>query len=419
MLINSKAKEIKMELKYDNPAGKYLCRICQGILKAGMFLLPWRTPEVLRGEGSSVQLPALIREKGFEKALIVTGQNVRRHGLLDDMLKVMDELGPSYVIYDGSHPNPTDKDVEAGVRIYNDNDCQAIIAFGGGSPMDCAKGIAAMASRPGKTVRQLQGLFKVRKKTPPVFAVPTTAGTGSETTIAAVITEDSTHHKASINDLCLMPEVAVLDPALTRGLSPQITAATGFDALCHAVECYTNGTYNSRLENDYAEKAVKLIYDNLYAAYKDGGDMNARQNMQEAAFLAGRAFTRGCVGYVHAIGHTLGGLYGVPHGLAMAVILPHVMRYFGASVEPKLSRLADICGLSGSCDREKADVFIRWIDHLKENTGIPGNLDMIREEDIPQIIKWAIKEANPVYPVPQIWGEKDFREVLKNIKGES
>ena len=125
-----------------------------------MFLLPWRTPEVLRGEGSSAQLPALIREKGFEKVLIVTGQNVRRHGLLDDMLKVMDELGPSYVIYDGSHPNPTDKDVEAGVRIYNDNGCQAIIAFGGGSPMDCAKGIAAMASRPGKTVRQLHGLLK-------------------------------------------------------------------------------------------------------------------------------------------------------------------------------------------------------------------------------------------------------------------
>lgn len=111
-----------------------------------------------------------------------------------------------------------------------------------------------------------------------------------------------------------MPEVAVLDPALTRGLPPQTTAATGFDALCHAVECYTNGTYNSRLENDYAEKAIKLIHDNLYAAYKDGDDMNARQNMQEAAFLAGRAFTRGCVGYVHAIGHTLGGLYGVPHG---------------------------------------------------------------------------------------------------------
>ena len=150
-----------------------------------------------------------------------------------------------------------------------------------------------MTSRPGKTVRQLQGLFKVRKKIPPVFAVPTTAGTGSETTIAAVITENSTHHKASINDLCLMPEAAVLDPALTRGLPPQTTAATGFDALCHAVECYTNGTYNSRLENDYAEKAVKLIHDNLYAAYKDGDDMNARQNMQGSCFPCGEGPLRG------------------------------------------------------------------------------------------------------------------------------
>lgn len=408
-----------MSLKYNSATAKGFCRACHGVLKIGMCILPWKTPQVISGEGSSAQLPALIRESGIQKVLIITGRNVRGHGLLDNMLAAMDEAGPEYVIYDGSRPNPTDKNVADGVSIFKETGCQAIIAFGGGSPMDCAKGIAAMAVKPGKSIRQLQGLFKVHKKTPPIFAVPTTAGTGSETTIAAVITEEATHHKASINDLCLMPKAAVLDPLLTAGLPPHTTATTGFDALCHAVECYTNGTYNSPLENDYAERAVKLIYDNLYNAYRDGSDMRARQNMQEAAFLAGRAFTRGCVGYVHAIGHTLGGLYGVPHGLAMAVILPHVMRFFGKSAEKKLARLSDICGISGSCDREKAAAFISWMDDLKKKTGIPNHLEMIEEKDVPRIISWAVKEANPIYPVPQVWGEREFKEVLKNIKGES
>ena len=228
----------------------------------------------------------------------------------------------------------------------------------------------------------MQGILRVLKPTPPLFAVPTTSGTGSETTLAAVITDSATHRKASINDPFLIPKYAVLDPELTVGLPPHITAATGMDALCHAVESYTNHTYNTPVENDMAKKAVRLIYDNILRVYENGRDLEARQNMQMAALYAGRAFTRGCVGYVHAIGHTLGGLYGVAHGLAMAVLLPHVMREFGASAHRRLAELADVCGIDGANEAEKANAFIRWIGETNAKMGIPDKFDMIQDKDI-------------------------------------
>lgn len=406
-----------MNIIYKKPAATVFCRISQFFIKLGMYLLPWKTPEIIRGKNASAQLPSYIRQKGLSKVLIVTGPNVRKHGLLDPMTEEMKKADTDFIIFDGCQPDPTDVNVTDGLKLFMENHCDCIIAFGGGSPMDCAKAIAAMAARPAKTIRQLQGLFRVRKKTPPVFAVPTTSGTGSETTIAAVITDSSTHHKASINDPALMPKAAVLDPALTIGLPPSSTASTGFDALCHAVECYTNGKYNTKLENELAEKAVRLIYENLYKAYTDGSDIIARQNMQEAAFCAGRAFTRGCVGYVHAIGHALGSLYGIPHGLAMAVILPHVMRKFGTSAEQKLACLAEICGIDGKNNSEKAGNFICWMESVGEKMNIPRHFPQIEQKDFPLITKWALKESNPVYPVPEIWGKKALVEILTEIKG--
>ena len=187
------------------------------------------------------------------------------------------------------------------------------------------------------------------------------------------------------------------------------------DALCHAVEAYTNHTYNTMLEDRYAKKAVRLIHENLMKAYQDGSDKDARVKMQEAAFYAGRAFTRGGVGYVHSIGHTLGGLYGVPHGLAMAIILPHVMRAFGPAVYDKLADLADICGMEGSNNQEKAETFIRWIEQMKRDMGIPVGLDMIEPEDIDQIVAWASKEANPIYPVPVVFDRKELKKLVKSM----
>ncbi|MDD6880732.1 MAG: iron-containing alcohol dehydrogenase [Firmicutes bacterium] len=395
---------------------KLYCRIYQSVFKIGMNFLPWRIPKTLEGPGSVKELPALIRKKHFKKVLIVTDKVLRELGLLDGMLEAMDEAGVEYAIYDGVQPNPTDVNVFEGLEIYRENKCRAIVAFGGGSAMDCAKAIGTMHVKKNKAIQQLQGTLKVLRKIPTIFAVPTTAGTGSETTIASVITIVATKHKASINDICLMPKYAVLDPELIAGLPPKVTAITGMDALCHAVEAYTNSTYNTKLENELAEKAVKLIYDNLYRSYCDGSDLEARNNMQDAAFYAGRAFTRGCVGYVHAVGHTLGGLYGTPHGLAMSVILPHVMRQFGSAAHERLARLAEVCGMEGANDAEKAEKFICWIEDLKEKMDIPVGLDVIQDKDVPQIIKWAMKEGNPLYPVPVIWKKKDFKKLIDTIR---
>lgn len=396
--------------------GKMYCRIYQAVFKIGMYLIPWGMPETLEGPGSVKKLPELIKEKGYSKVLVVTDKVLMDLGLPKGMLEAMDEGGIEYVIYDGVQPNPTDRNVNEGLKLFKENGCQAMVAFGGGSPMDCCKGIGAMAVKKGKTVEQLQGLFKVLHRIPTIFAVPTTAGTGSETTVAAVITNEKTHHKASMNDTSLMPKYAVLDPELTVGLPPKVTSTTGMDALCHAVEAYTNNTYNSKLEKKLSEDAVKLIYDNLYEAYTDGSNIKARQNMQKAAFYAGRAFTRGCVGYVHAIGHTLGGLYGTPHGLAMSVILPHVMRQFGSAAHERLARLAEVCGMTGANDAEKAEKFISWIEEMKAKMDIPAGLDVIKDEDVPQIIEWAMKEANPLYPVPVVWDKAGFEKCINTIR---
>lgn len=396
--------------------GKMYCRIYQAVFKIGMYLIPWGMPETLEGPGSVKKLPELIKEKGYSKVLVVTDKVLMDLGLPKGMLEAMDEGGIEYVIYDGVQPNPTDRNVNEGLKLFKENGCQAMVAFGGGSPMDCCKGIGAMAVKKGKTVEQLQGLFKVLHRIPTIFAVPTTAGTGSETTVAAVITNEKTHHKASMNDTSLMPKYAVLDPELTVGLPPKVTSTTGMDALCHAVEAYTNNTYNSKLEKKLSKDAVKLIYDNLYEAYTDGSNIKARQNMQKAAFYAGRAFTRGCVGYVHAIGHTLGGLYGTPHGLAMSVILPHVMRQFGSAAHERLARLAEVCGMTGANDAEKAEKFISWIEEMKAKMDIPAGLDVIKDEDVPQIIEWAMKEANPLYPVPVVWDKAGFEKCINTIR---
>ena len=395
---------------------KIYCRVFQFIMKIGNYFMGYRTPEYIEGAGCIKKLPAQVKEKGVKKVLLVTDNGLMKLGLPNGLIEAMDKENLAYEIFSDIQPNPTDENVEAGFKIFKEKGCDGIIAFGGGSPMDCAKGIAAKNAHPNKKVSELQGLLKVHKKICPFWAVPTTSGTGSETTVAAVITEAKTHHKASINDPSILPKYAVLDPELTRGLPPFITATTGLDALCHAVEAYTNHTYNTKEEDDRAKEAVKLIYQYLYKAYQDGNDMEARQKMQLAAFHAGRAFTRGCVGYVHAVGHTLGGLYGVAHGLAMSVILPHVMRQFGPAVYDKLADLADVCGMEGETKEEKANNFISWIEEMKEKMNIQKGFDCIKDEDINQIIKWASKEANPLYPVPVIWGEQDFKRLLQTLR---
>ena len=395
---------------------KLFCRSFHYVMKASNYFMGYRMPEYISGPGSITRLPEFMLEKGAKKVLVVTDKGLMNLGLPNKMLKTFEEANIDYVVFSDVNPNPTSADVEAGYKLYAENNCQCIVAFGGGSPMDCAKAIAAKSVHPKKTVAQLQGLLKVHKRIPLFFAVPTTAGTGSETTVAAVITDVETHRKACINDPCILPKYAVLDPELTIGLPPFVTAITGMDALCHAVESYTNYIYTTPLERQLAKDAVKLIHDNLLIAYKDGKNIEARQNMLMGSFYAGRSFTRGCVGYVHAIGHTLGGLYNIPHGLAMATLLPHVMRQFGASAHRRLAELADVIGITGATEKEKAEKFISWIEELKVELGIPVGIEGIKEEDIPQMIEWATKEAHPLYPVPDIWDEAGFRKLIETVR---
>ena len=420
---------------------RLFCRIYQGAMKVGMYMLPWHTPEVIEDRADSDRLLEDIKRREVERLLVVMGPNMMKRGLPVPMLEKLRANGIECEVFDRLTSDPTDAQVEEGVRLYNEKNAQGIILFGGGSPMDCGKAIAARIARPDRTIAELQGVLKVRsrRKVPVMWAIPTTSGTGSEATMAAVITDHETHRKKSINDMAIIPHVCVLDAGLTAGLPPDITAYTGMDALCHAVEAYTNNAYNTALEKKMAKDAVKLIYENLEGAYENGSDMEKRQNMQRAAFYAGRAFTRGCVGYVHAIGHAVGGLYGVPHGKAMAILLPHVLKAFGSSAEAKLAELADHCGLSaeygvdhddrtGGCacpaygamkgkttNNGKARLFIELIENTKRSMDIPDRFDCIKEEDVETIAKWADAEANPLYPVPKIFDRKQLEDLVRSV----
>ncbi len=396
---------------------KMYCRLYQSILRLVSNFLPWRKPELLQGRGSIKKLPGLVKNKQVDNLLVITDKGIISIGLMDEMLQGFDEVGVTYTIYDGTVPNPTIDNIEEALEIYKENDCNGIIAFGGGSSMDCAKGVAARLARPEKKIPQMRGLLKVRKSTPPLFAVPTTAGTGSEGTIAAVITDSTTHEKYAINDMSLIPHYAVLDPMLTVGLPSHITATTGMDALTHAIEAYI-GRSNTKETRDWSKEAVKLVFENVFKVYENGDNLEARENMQKAAYYAGLAFTRAYVGYVHAVAHTLGGFYGIPHGLANAVILPYVLDYFGESVYKPLSELADFVGISESKDseKEKSEKFIQRIKQLNRDMNIPEKLEGIREEDLQIMVQRAFKESNPLYPVPRFLGKEDLRKIYNLVR---
>ena len=390
-------------------------RTFQCVMKYAMFIFDWSEPELLEGPGAVKRLPALIKSKNINNVLVVTDQGLTGLHLLDGLYEKLDEAGVQYVVYDGTQPNPTIGNIEDAKQMYIDNHCQAVIAFGGGSPMDCAKAAAARVTNPRTSVRQMRGTLRVFHKPAILFAVPTTAGTGSETTVAAVVSDPETHEKNAINDPKLRPKYAVLDPELTVGLPPHITSTTGMDALTHAVEAYI-GRSNVRSTEVYAEKAVKMIFSSLEKAYANGKDMDARNTMLKASYYAGMAFTRAYVGYVHAIGHNLGGMYGIPHGLAMSVILPYVLDYYGEKAWFRLARLAE---MTGTCklgsDEEKVKAFIEEIREMNRRMNIPDGFEQIKEEDLPIIVKRALKEANPLYPVPKIMDKKDCEAVIRRL----
>ncbi|WP_405727886.1 iron-containing alcohol dehydrogenase [Anaerotignum sp.] len=394
-------------------AEKIFCRAFQGAFRAALPVLPYREPKIMH---KVKQIPELLQKKHIKRVLLVTDGGVRGLGLTNRLEQGLQEVGIQCAVYDQVVANPTIINIEEARKLYLKSGAQAIIAFGGGSVMDCAKVTGARVVKPKQPVYKMKGLLRICKKLPLLIAVPTTAGTGSETTLAAVITDSGTKHKYPINDFSLIPHYAVLDYHVTLGLPKGITATTGMDALTHAVEAYI-GRSTNRFTRKMAEDATKLIYENLKTAYDDGKNKDARSNMLEAAYCAGVAFSRSYVGYVHAVAHSLGGQYGVPHGLANAVLLPYFLEEYGTACQRKLAKLARFTGMvpKHTNDYRAAAAFIQWVKDMNGYMGIPDMIKEIKMADIPIMSQHAAAEGNPLYPVPVLMDQEQLAEMYERV----
>ncbi|MCI6122073.1 MAG: iron-containing alcohol dehydrogenase [Lachnospiraceae bacterium] len=391
-----------------NKLKKLYCRTFQTAFKIALPFLPYRKPKIV---GSVKALPDFIKKKKCDHVLIITDAGIMKLGLTKRLENALSENDIAYTIYGKTVANPTTDNVAEALELYQTNGCNALIGFGGGSSMDCAKAVGARIAKPKQSLAKMKGILKVHKKLPLLIAIPTTAGTGSETTLAAVITDAETRHKYAINDFPLIPRYAVLDPKVTLSLPPFITATTGMDALTHAVEVYIGNSTTPGTRKD-ALLAVKLIFENIDIVYNDGKNVDARRNMLHASFYAGCAFTKSYVGYVHAVAHSLGGEYNVPHGLANAILLPFVLEAYGTSIHKKLYRLALEAGIveEGTPYDEAAKAFIDAIKDMKKRFHIGDTVKEIQEEDIPKLAHYADKEANPLYPVPVLMNAEELED---------
>lgn len=371
-------------------------------------------PELFVGPGSLYDVLDVLRDQDIRCVMIVTTEGFVKRGVIASFTQDLLSHGVTSAVFSEVTSDPDVECVEKAAAFFRSRGCEGIVALGGGSVIDCAKLAGALAVKPGKRALDLVGTLKVHTTIPYLVAIPTTAGTGSEVTAAAVLTDPETQRKYAVGDVALIPDVAVLDPNLLLGLPPAMTAYTGMDALTHAVEAYIN-RYGSREAREYARRAVELIFKNLKASYDDGADAKLRENMLVASYYAGIAFTNNMVGYVHALAHGIGGRYHVQHGLANAVLLPIVLEEYGAAAEPRLAQLAEAVGLGGSTDHDLAVAFIESIRELSASMGIPETIPEIREEDIPELAAGAEAEGNPAYPVPAIWNVEDFARVLERV----
>ena len=391
-----------------NIFAKIYCRVFQTAFRMALPVLPYREPEIIR---SCAEIGKVAKKEKISSVLIVTDKGIVNNGLVDPVVAALQVSGISYYIYADTQPNPTVQNVEDALQVYHVNHCDALIAVGGGSSMDCAKAVGALVAYPKRTVNQLGGKLKVWRKLPTLIAIPTTAGTGSETTLAAMITDSKTHHKYAIMSFPLIPKYAVLDASLTYSLPPHLTSTTGVDALTHAVEAYI-GRSTSKETRRLSLEATKLVFENVEEAYKDGNNHTARENMLHAAYKAGIAFSKSYVGYIHAVAHSLGGKYGTPHGLANAVVMPYVLESYGKSVYKKLHRLGIAAGVATEEDAPMTGAikFINAVKALNASMNIPEKLPGIQKEDIPSLAKHAAKEANPLYPVPKLMNTRQLEQ---------
>ena len=393
---------------------KMYCRIFQMCFRIALPFLPYREPVIL---DSIKEIPNNLNKLSIKNILLITDKGIRNLGITKELEEVLSKNNINCIVYDETLPNPTIDNIESARKLYVESSCEALIAFGGGSPIDCAKAVGARIAYPKKTIGKLKGLLKIRRKIPLLIAIPTTAGTGSEVTLASVVSDPSIQHKYTLMDFNLIPRIAVLDPYVTISLPPHLTSTTGLDALTHAIEAYIGRSTTSDTRKKAIE-AIKLIFGNIEEAYNNGSNIEARTNMLKAAYLAGIAFSKSYVGYVHAVAHSLGGQYNIPHGLANAVLLPIVLEKYGKSIYKKLHKLSIEVGISSKDENkeESARKFIKAIYALNERMNIPKKLKGIKEEDIIIMSKHADKEANPLYPVPKLFNAKELEYFYYQVK---
>ena len=378
-------------------------------------LLPREAPVVYKGPGSALRLAEQVSILGFDKVLIVTDEFLGGSGLLDGIKQVLDDTGVEYAVFDGVLPDPGFDQVQTGEAVLRTEGCQAVLAVGGGSVLDAGKMIAMLHTNPGD-LDAFDGIQKAKRPGLPLFAIPTTAGTGSEITPAAVITDPVAHRKVPVADSKMIPGYVALDADVMKSMPPGITAATGMDALTHAVESYLSKASTESTELQ-ARAAVRLIFKYLTRAWHDGGDMEARDGMALASFYAGAAFGRTSVGYVHGIAHQLGRVCGTPHGNANAMVLPEVLRAYGDCVHERLAPLATHVGL-GQDEEAAAALAARFIDaiaDIRAEMELPLQPRGLKNEDVDGIVAEALAEAGGLYPVPRYMSEAEIGGIVKRL----
>ncbi|MEH6589598.1 MAG: iron-containing alcohol dehydrogenase [Halioglobus sp.] len=384
------------------------------VLIKRLMMKPQPKPMVFLGPGSSLQLAQAIGRFGFKKILLVTDKPLHDLGVINPTIEALSKAGVQSVVYDGVIPDPTQDVVNNGISLFTREQCDSVLAFGGGSSIDAAKVIALAATNNFKAADCI-GVGKCKQPPAPLFAVPSTAGTGSEGTFIAVISDTETHQKGGVLDPGLIPKAAALDPEVMRGLPAHITAATGMDALTHAIESYI-GNWETSDTNYYGLASCRLGFDNLAEACANGDNLEAREAMALASFYGGLAITNALVGYVHAISHNLGAKYGIPHGLGNAMVLPHVLELLQDSAAEKLADIAVYCDM-GTREESAPALARKLIDRvwaLNDEIGIPRTTDLIRAEDIDELVKAALAEGG-TYPSPRFLSKAECRGVIEAI----
>jgi alcohol dehydrogenase len=384
-----------------------------------LTLVPQKIPTLLTGLGSIKLVPSELGVHHKKKPLIVTDATLVKVGVVGKLTAILANAGIPFAIFDEVLPDPTYEICEKGLTVLRENGCDSVIALGGGSVIDAAK-LIRMGATHKKRITKFAGLMPFRNSGLPFICIPTTAGTGSEATAAAVITDSKRHRKATVLDPRLPPDTAILDPGLTTGLPPAMTAATGMDALTHAVEAYTNTLHYSDVDVQAIE-AVRLIFSNLRTACAEGGKIEAREAMLRASHLAGRAFTRGFVGYVHAVAHRFGERYHIPHGLANAITLPYFLDLYRSVCPERLADLAAAAGIRSRSRNEEVDAcalaFVEAVRSLNAEIGIPEKAVFLREEDIVGIAADAFREAHGTpYPVPIVLETAELERILRSMR---